>query len=384
MSRREMQALSFLYNYPEKISLFNSNMFTGLRVDLFDSIGECFNEYGFITPEALEQFCTPTEELFSTPVEQIEPIIKDLVTERNRRKLKETADKLYTLADSDEPNLTEAQNIIFEDQDYQAVSLSHAGMQFLADLEAKRNGTYEFKSTGFKKLDVMFRGEWPKKEVSILSALPGVSKTALVGCSMLAMGKQGTASLLFSLEMHSTQLMARWIANEANLDATRMGLGRIDAEDVVKATRTANYIASLPMYVIDDPNVTVNEIAATIRSYVKKHDVRVVFIDHLQILNVESSNRNAELGLAAKLFKNIAKALDIHICIVSQVNTVGGIRDSGDVQQNVDIRILITTEDTGDTRVMNLNFEKNRNGKLGTQAMIFYANYLKYSDNELD
>ena len=118
--------------------------------------------------------------------------------------------------------------------------------------------------------------------------------------------------------MHSTQLMARWIANEANLDATRMGLGRIDAEDVVKATRTANYIASLPMYVIDDPNVTVNEIAATIRSYVKKHDVRVVFIDHLQILNVESSNRNAELGLAAKLFKNIAKALDIHICIVSQ------------------------------------------------------------------
>ena len=138
------------------------------------------------------------------------------------------------------------------------------------------------------------------------------------------------------------------------------------------------------MYVIDDPNVTVNEIAATIRSYVKKHDVRVVFIDHLQILNVESSNRNAELGLAAKLFKNIAKALDIHICIVSQVNTVGGIRDSGDVQQNVDIRILITTEDTGDTRVMNLNFEKNRNGKLGTQAMIFYANYLKYSDNELD
>lgn len=382
MTKREMQALTYVYNNPEKLSLLNINLFTGDRVDLFNGISACFNEYGYVTPEALEQFTTPKEELFTIPVEQIEPIIKDLQVERNRRKLKETADKLMMLADSDEPNLTEAQNIIFADSEYQAVSLSHAGMQFLEDLEAKRTGVYEFKSTGFKTLDVMLRGEWPKKEVSIISALPGVSKTALVGCSMLEMGKQGTASLLFSLEMHSTQLMARWIANQAHLDATKMGLGKIDAEDVVKATKAANYIASLPMYVIDDPNVTVNEIAATVRSYVKKHDIRVVFIDHLQILNVESSNRNAELGLAAKLFKNIAKALDIHICIVSQVNTVGGIRDSGDVQQNVDIRILVTTEDTGNTRQMNLNFEKNRNGKLGMLPMVFFANYLQYADTD--
>lgn len=199
---------------------------------------------------------------------------------------------------------------------------------------------------------------------------------------MLQMGYNGDASLFFSLEMSQRQLMSRWISNKLSIDNSELRMGAVDAERLGEIETAVNEINSLPLYVIDEPGLTVYNMLPIIREYVLKHGIKVVFIDYLQIIKLNSDDKNKELGEVAVQLKASAKKYDIHVCLISQKNGkdgVWGVRDSGEVPAVLDECInLVNDGTTGDVRNITIQFVKNRNGKLGDTPVMFDGRYMRF------
>jgi len=125
----------------------------------------------------------------------------------------------------------------------------------------------------------MIGGEWPRGEISIVSARSGGGKTALIGASALNMARdyhldqsEGAPVAIFSLEMPRPQLVARFVANLLGIDSriVRNGMN-IDGSpiapeliDLIKAT--TEEIAQLPLYIIEAEGFGADDIIATARA----------------------------------------------------------------------------------------------------------------------
>ena len=70
-----------------------------------------------------------------------------------------------------------------------------------------------------------------------------------------------------------------------------------------------------PMVYVDDTTKDLSRMISVIRRCVRKHDVRFVVIDYLQIVNIigKFNTRDAQLGYAVNLLAYTAKTLNINI-----------------------------------------------------------------------
>jgi replicative DNA helicase len=378
----EVKLLAAILDSPEILQNCRRSLFTEERASIFDAMQKSYGQYGEITAESIEQFYkgSLSDVLLSPIPKLLDPLFETLARFEKKRKASKLAELALSLAQEDNPDLSKLQ--ISSDEKEYATDLIDSSMTLLQKLQAKSAGTYEFISTGIQALDVALHGEWPRREISLVLANPGGSKSALVGNSILRMAKRNHASLFFSMEMSKEQLQLRWISEELRIDHDDVQRGSLTQDQVKDIQVLLTRLTQLPLFVIDQSRLSVDDMLPVIRKHVKQHDVHVVFIDHLQIMRT-GDDKNKSLGLATELLKNIAKELNIHICIISQKNQKDGVwqvRDSGDVPANVDIIIQLTpTEDTNaDTRHIMVDIHKNRNGRLGSYPTIFYGNYMSF------
>jgi hypothetical protein len=145
--QNEYKALSYLVNNPLEIARFTQEHFTNGRVSMYGAIGECYTKYGSVTPEGLEEFCTPHALMFAHNIGDVNPILADLTRWRNKRKILQAATNMLALAEQDDPSLSDAQRMLLGESEHQAVTLAQAGMHVLSVLEQKRLGIYKFRST---------------------------------------------------------------------------------------------------------------------------------------------------------------------------------------------------------------------------------------------
>lgn len=366
----------------EKIHKLPDHLFTEERIHVLNAMRKAYTEYGYITPEATEQFYKPLpSEVFAATIHQIDPLLDELRKLSKRRKLYNTGQMLIHESTKDDPLMKDIDLEQLYESEYDT-TMTLAGTQLLGETVQKRNGEYHYISTGFDFLDAMMGGEWERRAISILMADPGTGKTALACDSILSMGNNGIQSLLFSFEMSKTSLLARMAANYGNIEFDKIKMGELNDQEFEHFQNTINTINKLPFHTIENTNLTIHEIVSVIRQYAKK-GVKVVFIDHLQIIKLISDDKNRELGEITKRLKNISKKHDIHICILSQKNGKDGvwqIRDSGDVPANVDIIIdMVNQSDSNDDiKSIEINFTKNRNGATGKAPLLYEGPYLRF------
>lgn len=383
-TRNEVKALATIMQEPDLLSRCTEALFTDDRRAIFNAMKLAYSQYGVITSESIERFYSGNlAEVLNTNPVLLDPVLEDLERFARKRTMMEISQQTAALAQRDDPSIAELQDILFavEPKSYDT-ELDSSGIKMLTNLQAKKQGSYKFVSTGIRVLDVAMGGEWPKKAVSIIVADPGGSKTSLVCNSALRMGLEGNASLFFSLEMSKEELYQRWVSDLCSIDNADIRSGKVSAEELAQITDAVNTIARLPIKVIDTTGLGITDMIPVIRRQVRENDIKVVFIDYLQIMQV-GEDKNRGLGMIAKLFKEVAKALNIHICIISQKNGKDGVwavRDSGDVPAAVDIIMNLELEDTGaSTRNANITFLKHRHGRTGTYAALFEGPYLRYS-----
>jgi replicative DNA helicase len=284
-------------------------------------------------------------------------------------------------------------------------SLIKGALENIEVLRQKEDGLSGI-PTGFTNLDRVTSG-WQKSDLIICAARPGMGKTALA----LTMARNiavdhKTAIGFFSLEMSSEQLVNRLIASEAELGASKLRKGDLADHEMVQLHEKIKKLSEAPIFIDDTPALTIFELRAKSRRLVKNHNVKIIMIDYLQLMNSggNAGNREQEISTISRSLKGIAKELKIPVVALSQVNRgvesrtgvgskrpmLSDLRESGAIEQDADIVTFIYRPeyykiyewDNGDDSrgQGEIIIAKHRNGSLKNVRLKFIDEFAKFSD----
>ncbi len=210
--------------------------------------------------------------------------------------------------------------------------------------------------------------------------------------------KNGMTSAIFSLEMSKVEITMRLLSAEAQIPLNHIRKGTMSEEDWTRVANKMATISSAPLYIDDSPNLTMMEIRAKARRLKQKHDLKLIVIDYLQLMTsgkkVES--RQLEVSEFSRQIKLLAKELHVPVVAMSQLNRgpeqrtdkkpmVSDLRESGSLEQDADIVILLHREDIYDKESARLGeadfiVAKNRNGPTRTIVTAFQGHYSRFVD----
>lgn len=193
----------------------------------------------------------------------------------------------------------------------------------------------------------------------ILAARPGAGKTALSQQIALTSAKQGKSVGIISLEMSTTELMLRSMANVFEINGTTLAKG--DTEGLSKIMNNDHYhkFTNYKIY-IDDHSDSLQHITARITQWKRKHQLDFVVIDHIGLINVSyEGTRNEALGIVSRSLKQLSKRLNMPIFCLCQLNRaiekenreprLSDIRESGHIEQDADMIIILSEQENNDS-----------------------------------
>ena len=129
--------------------------------------------------------------------------------------------------------------------------------------------------------------------------------------------------LLFSLEMGALELSQRLLCGEARIDSSRVRTGRLSEDDWSRISQAIGRLAAAPIWIDDNPNLTVMEIRAKARRLRSQvGDLGMVVVDYLQLMTGRSSaeNRQVEVSEISRGLKILARELECPVVALSQLS----------------------------------------------------------------
>ena len=203
--------------------------------------------------------------------------------------------------------------------------------------------------TGFKEWDE--KGGLQTGDFDVFAAESSQGKTSLLTCIMVNAASQGVPSMMFSMEMMSSQIAARIAAPKAKISSGVIQYKKMSDWQINEFTQAIKQTDGLPIYFDDESTVSFESIVASIRMNVKRLGIKLVGIDYLQILAATGRNSNQEqfLGSVCRKLKNLAKELQICIVALSQLArnindpkpTLSRVRASGQIVEAADTVAMI-------------------------------------------
>jgi len=196
-------------------------------------------------------------------------------------------------------------------------------------------------------IDIPLSGFQPGKLI-VMAGRPGMGKTALCLSIMLNMGIHvKEASLFVSLEMGKTELVNRLICNHCDISNEILKHGNLQDEDWNQLHGNIQPLIDSKIYIDDEPNLNLIRLKSKIRQAVLKHEVKVVFIDYLQLLDLPGDNRDQAIGVATRALKQYSKEFNISIVLLAQLSRaceiradkrpiLSDLRESGNIEQDAD------------------------------------------------
>ena len=252
-------------------------------------------------------------------------------------------------------------------------------------------------ATGFHDLDEMLSGLQPST-LNIIGARPAMGKTSLgLGIAAYVAQTARRPVLVFSLEMGHAELTQRILSSEAEVDSQKLRTGRLVEADWTKIGRAINRL-DVPMYLDDNPRVTVMEIRAKARRMKARQGLALVVIDYLQLMsggtNVE--NRQLEVSEISRGLKILARELEVPIIALSQLSRnletrgdkrpmLSDLRESGSLEQDADVvmflyRDEVYNKESSDKAMAEVIIAKHRSGPTGTVRLVFRGQYTKFGN----
>lgn len=239
-------------------------------------------------------------------------------------------------------------------------------------------------------------------ELIILGARPSVGKTAFaLSMAVAAALKHQIPCGFFTLEMNATSLVLRILSSECKIDARLMRGGLCSNNDWTKIVGYCELLNDAPLYIDDTPNIRLLELRSRARRMVRKHGVKIIFIDYLGLISfdIKSLPRHEQMAEISMNIKSLARELNIPIVALSQVGRqsegrapgLADLRGSGALEQDADV-ILYLYRDRGidddnfsdrDEMETSLQIAKQRNGPIGNIKIMFNSKYTKFYDYEL-
>ncbi len=324
-----------------------------------------------------------------------------------RRLIEAAGDILYEAyhsPDQAQSILDHAEQRIFEiaqgSQESAIESLAELIKQTMAMLEANEGKQLTGLPTGFAELDDLTAG-FQRGEMIVIAARPSMGKTALALNIAEHMAMQGFGVGLFSLETSKQQVVQRMLCARSGIDSRKMRRNMLGPEEYRALMGACDDLLGAPIYVEDSPSLSLLQMRAKARRMVTQHDIKVIFIDYLQLMasggRVES--RQIEVSNISRGIKAMARELNVPVVCLSQLNRspeqreghrprLSDLRESGSLEQDADVVALLHREDyyhQGDedyepTNVAELIIAKQRNGPTGMVKLTWIDQSTRFKD----
>ncbi|MFL4491488.1 DnaB-like helicase C-terminal domain-containing protein [Streptomyces sp. VTCC 41912] len=252
--------------------------------------------------------------------------------------------------------------------------------------------------TGFIDLDGITSGGWAPGQMIVVGARPAMGKTTLaIGLAAAAAIKAGIPTLVRSLEMGSDDLANNIVCAQAQIALHHLKQGIVDDAGLARAAKIVERIDAAPLYLDDSTDLTLPGLRAQVRNLVRTQGLRLVIIDYLQLMQApRAESRQVAVAALSRGLKLMAKEFGITIVVLAQLNRgpeqrtekkpmVSDLRESGAIEQDADMVILLHREDAYDKESprageADLIVGKHRGGPTGTITVAFQGHYARFVD----
>ncbi len=226
----------------------------------------------------------------------------------------------------------------------------------LQDAETRENDTAKIISTGIHGLDRQLSGGLRPGQLVVWGGRPGSGKTAAMNQVVLNAGRKHRPGLICSLEMTAGEIAER-------------GRKMIQRHE----------FAELPVWFAECGEFS--KLAGLIRLAKRRHSIQLAAVDYLQLIESpigRNELRERQVATMSRALKRLAMELQIPILLGSQLNresekrgrpSLADLRESGAIEQDADIVILISGDAESDER--ELIVAKHRGGPCGIVRVQF-------------
>lgn len=263
----------------------------------------------------------------------------------------------------------------------------------------KAGGKFRGIPTGFGDLDNLLAG-LQKSDLIILAARPSVGKTSLALDMLRNIAiKSRVPVAIFSLEMSKEQLVDRLLCSEANVDLWRMRSGKLsdseENDDFSRIGHAMGVLSEAPIFIDDSASLNVMEIRTKARRLKAEHNLGLIVIDYLQLMEARANAENRVQAVAeiTRALKGIARELNVPVLGLSQLSRavemnkpaipkLSHLRESGSIEQDADVVLFIYRKaadrnyhieelSAQDRHLAEIHIAKHRNGPTGVTKLFF-------------
>ncbi len=264
----------------------------------------------------------------------------------------------------------------------------------------KNKGALRGLKTGFRDLDKKTAG-FQKGDLIIVGARPAMGKTTFaqnLAYNIASINKKGV--LFFSLEMGSNEIIDRMISDVSGIDNWKMRTGNLSDEEFQKMGDAMDEMDDLPIYIDDTSSMTIMELRNKARRAMHDHDIGIVIIDYLQLLQGSDrykGNRVQEVTEISRGLKILARELKIPVVALAQLSrsvtgrddprpVLSDLRESGSIEQDADLVMFLHRPDYyrqnddnyEETHITELLISKHRHGPIGKIELYFHPELLRF------
>ncbi len=256
--------------------------------------------------------------------------------------------------------------------------------------------------TGFRDIDKVLMG-MRDGNMLILAARPSMGKTSLALniAENVATGSERAPAqpvAIFSLEMSRDEIVMRMLCSRAQVSSSLISGGYISPQNHQRLVQAADALVRMPIYLDDTPALDITEIRARARRLKKKHEIKLIVVDYLQLLHCKEyirQGRQVEISAVSGGLKAMAKELRIPVLVLSQLSRapetrdklgkpkLSDLRESGSIEQDADLVFLLRRPckyeddpDHDDKTLAVVDIAKHRNGPTNDDVRLYFEESL--------
>jgi replicative DNA helicase len=250
--------------------------------------------------------------------------------------------------------------------------------------------------SGYNALDQM-TGGLQRGDLVIIAGRPSMGKTTLaVNIAENAALGHKIASAIFSMEMSAEQVTLRMISSLGRIDQSSLRTGRLAEEDWPRIDTAMTQLSQAPIFIDETPSLTPTELRARARRLKREHNVGLIVVDYLQLMQVPGTkeNRATEISEISRGLKALARELNVPVVALSQLNrsveqrvekrpVMSDLRESGAIEQDSDVILLIYREEVYESAtprkgIADIIIAKQRNGPTGEIQLTFRGAFTRF------
>lgn len=206
-------------------------------------------------------------------------------------------------------------------------------------LKAKTPGVM----TGFSRFDNI-TGGLKKSHMVVVSGSTNSGKSTFTKNLVNNVLADNIGVAYFSLEEETEEIIDSLICMNSLIYRNKFNTGRFSQHDVNKIMATSVDLSKRPLYVFDDPNMSMDDIRNSCLLLGAQNPIGLIVIDYIQLVNTGSfrDNREQQVAHISRSIKALAKECQVPIIALSQLNEGGEVRESRAIAHDANVVIKLS------------------------------------------